>query len=160
MCLLNYSPSVLWCCWLGDRKGIRPVKNWVVGCWHGYLFGARSDLHMAQLMPLPLTVSCFSKIWYWLTRVVLDKGPLNGCVCACVRACMRACVRACVWINVMMMMMMIDLSEVLLVKCGWRSRRPIVRRLLWRSLQRNLLQPQRLWVLWVSELMFVFGFRV
>jgi len=19
--------------------------------------------------------------WYWLTRVVLDKGPLNGCVC-------------------------------------------------------------------------------
>jgi len=37
-------------------------------------------------MPLPLTVSCFSKIriglpfWYWLTRVVLDKGPLNGCV--------------------------------------------------------------------------------
>jgi len=22
-----------------------------------------ADLHMAQLMPLPLTVSCFSKIW-------------------------------------------------------------------------------------------------
>jgi len=39
---------------------------------------------MVQLIPLPLTVSCFSKIqigfpfWYWLTRVVLDKGPLNG----------------------------------------------------------------------------------
>ena len=32
-------PSVLWRCWLGDRKGIRPVKNWVVGCWHGYLSG-------------------------------------------------------------------------------------------------------------------------
>jgi len=46
-----------------------------------------ADLHMARLMPLPLTVSCFSKIqigllfWYLLTRVVLDKGPLNGCVC-------------------------------------------------------------------------------
>ena len=46
-----------------------------------------ADLHMAQLMPLPLTVSCFSKIqiglpfWYRLTRVVPDKGPLNGCVC-------------------------------------------------------------------------------
>ena len=45
-----------------------------------------ADLHMAQLMPLPLTVSCFSIIqiglpfWYWLTRVVPDKGPLNGCV--------------------------------------------------------------------------------
>jgi len=44
-------------------------------------------LHMAQQMPLPLTVSCFSKtrlvfpFWYRLTRVVPDKGPLNGCVC-------------------------------------------------------------------------------
>ena len=49
----------------------------------------RADLHMAQLMPLPLTVSCFSKIqigftfWYRHTWVVLDKGPLNGCVCLC-----------------------------------------------------------------------------
>jgi len=34
-------PSVLWRCWLGGRKGIRPVKNWVVGCWCGYLSGAR-----------------------------------------------------------------------------------------------------------------------
>ena len=39
-----------------------------------------ADLHMAQLMPLPLTVSCFSKIqiglpfWYRRTRVVLEKG--------------------------------------------------------------------------------------
>jgi len=106
-----------------------------------------ADLHMAQLMPLPLTVSWFSKIqigftqwciakngggytqrgvakglkvpclfmiaevsiccqknpggwytpytrvypkktplvlpfWYQLTRVVLEKGPLNRCVCA------------------------------------------------------------------------------
>jgi len=52
-----------------------------------------ADLHMAQLMPLPLTVSCFSKIqvvlpfWYWLTRVVPDNGPLNVCVRACVHAC-------------------------------------------------------------------------
>jgi len=65
-------------------------------------------LHMAQLMPVPLTVSCFSKIQigftflvpahpgspgqravkrlcvcvcvYWLTRVVLDKELSNGCV--------------------------------------------------------------------------------
>ena len=47
-----------------------------------------AGLIMAQLMPLPLTVSCFSKIqigmvlpfWHRLTRVVLEKGPLNGCV--------------------------------------------------------------------------------
>ena len=37
-------PSVLWCCWLGGRKGIWPVKNWVVGCWHGYLSEARCRL--------------------------------------------------------------------------------------------------------------------
>ena len=97
-----------------------------------------ADLHMAQLVPLPLAVSCFSKIqicftflvlasvlfafsaltllvgrqeghpackktewchplslapvksrlvlpfWYRPTRVVLEKGPLNGCVCVCV----------------------------------------------------------------------------
>jgi len=28
--------SVLWHCWLGGRKGVPPVKNWVMGCWHGY----------------------------------------------------------------------------------------------------------------------------
>ena len=45
-----------------------------------------ADLHTAQLMPLPLTVSCFRKsrlvvpFWYQLTRVVPEKGPLNGCV--------------------------------------------------------------------------------
>jgi len=47
-----------------------------------------ADLHMAQLMPLPLTVSCFSEIRIGFTflvpnrptRIVPEKGPLNGCV--------------------------------------------------------------------------------
>jgi len=63
-------PSVLWRCWLGGRKGIRPVKNWVVRCWHGYLSGVRCRLACAQLMPLPLTVSCFSKIQIGFTFLV------------------------------------------------------------------------------------------
>ena len=45
--LLSYfslKPSVLWRCWLGGRKGMRPVKNWVMGCWYGYLSGARCRL--------------------------------------------------------------------------------------------------------------------
>ena len=66
-----------------------------------------ADLHMAQLMPLPLTVSCFSKIqiglpfWYWLTWVVPEKGPLNWCVCVCVfvfvqaTRCMQASIIQC-----------------------------------------------------------------
>jgi len=33
--------SVLWRCWFGGRKGIRPVKYWVVGFWRGYLSGSR-----------------------------------------------------------------------------------------------------------------------
>jgi len=46
-----------------------------------------ADLHMAQLMPLPLAVCCFSKIQIGFTSLVLahlgslGKGPLNGCVC-------------------------------------------------------------------------------
>jgi len=46
-----------------------------------------ADLHMAQMMPLPLTASCFSKIQVGFTFLVPDdlsspgKGPLNGCVC-------------------------------------------------------------------------------
>jgi len=48
-----------------------------------------ADLHTAQLMPLPLTVSCFTKIQIGFTFLVLahlgsfGKGPLNGCVCVC-----------------------------------------------------------------------------
>ena len=30
-------PSVLWHCWLGVRKSIRPIKMWVMRCWRGYL---------------------------------------------------------------------------------------------------------------------------
>ena len=42
---------------------------------------------MVQVMPLPLTVSCLSKIQIGVTFLVLahpgspGKGPLNGCVC-------------------------------------------------------------------------------
>jgi len=48
-----------------------------------------ADLHMAQLMPLPLTVSCFSKIqigFIFLVPAHLSspgKGPLNWCECVC-----------------------------------------------------------------------------
>ena len=46
-----------------------------------------AGLHMAQLMPLPLSVSCSVKsrlvlpFWYQLTWVVPEKGLLNGCIC-------------------------------------------------------------------------------
>ena len=49
-------------------------------------------LRVAQLMPLPLTVSCFSKIQIGFTFLVPAhpgsprKGPLNGCVCVSLHA--------------------------------------------------------------------------
>jgi len=77
-------PSVLLCSWLGGMKGIRPVETGLWGAGVVICLEQGADLYMALLMPLPLTVSCFSKMvlpfWYWLTRIVLEKGPLNGCV--------------------------------------------------------------------------------
>ena len=82
---------------------------------------------MAQLMPLPLTISCSSNIQIGFTFLVPahlgspGKGLLNVCVCACARArvrvrvrvrvhshvhvracaceCVRACVRACLQVS-------------------------------------------------------------
>ena len=45
-----------------------------------------ADLHMAQLMPLPLTISCFSKIQIGFTFMVLAHpgSPVKRvCVCVC-----------------------------------------------------------------------------
>jgi len=53
---------VLWRCWLGGRKGIRPVKKlewWDAGM--VICLGQGAGLHMAQLMPLPLAIYCSSK---------------------------------------------------------------------------------------------------
>ena len=84
-------PSVLWCCWLGSRKGIWPVKKLSGGvlAW----LSVRSEV---QTCIWPSWCHCHSlflasaksrfvlPFWYRLTRVVPDKGPLNGCVCVCV----------------------------------------------------------------------------
>ena len=58
---------------VGQQKGIRPVKTewWDAGM--VICLGQDADLHMAQLMPLPLTVSCSSKFrlvlpsWFYLS---------------------------------------------------------------------------------------------
>jgi len=53
-----------------------------------------ADLHTGQLMPLPLTVSCFSEIQTGFTFLVLAHPSSPGkravkrvCVCVCVRVC-------------------------------------------------------------------------
>jgi len=63
----------------------------VVGCWRG------ADLHVAQLMSLPLTVSCFSKVQIGFTFLVLphlgspgQRAVKRTCVCVCVCVWARA----------------------------------------------------------------------
>jgi len=53
-----------------------------------------ADLRVSQLMPLPLTVSCFSKIQIGFTFLVpahLGSPGKRVCVCVCVRVRVRAC---------------------------------------------------------------------
>ena len=59
-----------------------------------------ADLHMAQLMALPLTISCFSKIQIGFTFLLQahlgspDKWPLNRCVCVvCCKTIVRTMVK-------------------------------------------------------------------
>ena len=77
------------------RKDIWPVKNCVVGFWHGYLSGARcrlvycpADATATHSLSLASVKSrLVIPFWYRLTGVVLDKGPLNGCVFSCEITC-------------------------------------------------------------------------
>ena len=72
---------MLWCCWLGDRKGIRPVKKLSGGVlgwlsvWRCRLAYGPADVTATHWLVLPF--------WYRLTQVVLEKRPLNVCVCVC-----------------------------------------------------------------------------
>ena len=91
---LSYCCVVLQCFdavgWVAG-KGIRPIKTeqWGAGMVICLVQGA--DLHMAHLMPLPLTVSCFSKIQTGFTFLVPAHPSSPGqravkWVCMCVTA--------------------------------------------------------------------------
>jgi len=82
---------VLLRCWLGGRKGIRPVKTEWWGAGVVICLEQSADLHVAQLMPLPLTVSCYSKIQIGFTFQVPAHPGSPG-----KRAVKRVCV--CVFI--------------------------------------------------------------
>ena len=67
-----------------------------------------ADLHMAQLMPLPLTVSCFSKIQIGFTFLVLAHLGSPG---------QRAVKRVCVCLLLMMTHRTSLVSIIMLVHC-------------------------------------------
>jgi len=55
---------------MGGRKGIWTVKTEWWGAGMVICLERGAGVHMAQLMPLPLTVSCFSKIQIGFTFLV------------------------------------------------------------------------------------------
>ena len=83
--------SVLWHCWLGGRKGVRPARKL-----SGRVLAWLSVWSKVQTCIWPSCCYCHSlslasvksrlvlPFWYRLIWVVLENGPLNGCVCVCV----------------------------------------------------------------------------
>ena len=81
-------PSVLWHCWLGVRKSIWPVKNlsdevlaWFSVCSEVQMFayGPADATTTPSFLP-SLKCRLVLPFWCWLTQVVLEKRPLNGCL--------------------------------------------------------------------------------
>ena len=101
-CFIWYQPTCALTLLVGRQEGhpaCKKTERWGAGMFICLERGA--DLHMANLMPLPLTVSCFSKIQIGFSFLVPDHPRSPGRravkrVCACVRARVRACVCVCV----------------------------------------------------------------
>jgi len=78
---------------VGQQEGHPAWESWLVGCLRDYVSGQGADLHMAQLMPQPFTISCSSKsrlvlpFWCQLTWVILDRIQEGRKMCACVCVC-------------------------------------------------------------------------
>ena len=53
-----------------------------------------SGFHCHSLSLASVKSKLVLPFWYWLTRVVPDKGPLNGCVCVCVYSTVLS---YCIW---------------------------------------------------------------
>ena len=87
-CCSISATAVLWCCWLGGRKGIRPVKNWSGGllAWLSVWSEVQTCIwpswyHYHSLSLASVKFRLVLPFWYRLTWVVPEKGSLNGCVC-------------------------------------------------------------------------------
>ena len=79
-------PSVLWLCWLGGRKGIRPIKKLSSGvlAWLSVWSEMQTCMwpswcHCHSLSLASVKSRLVLPFWYRLTQVVPDKGPLNVC---------------------------------------------------------------------------------
>ena len=80
-------PLVLRHCWLGVRKSIRPVKNWVMRCWRGYLSGARCKWFAyspAGATTIPSSLASLTPHWFSLLLPAYPGCPGKiGCLSIC-----------------------------------------------------------------------------
>ena len=73
-------------CWLGSRKDIREKLSSEVLAWLSVWSEVQtcilpSRCHCHSLFLAPVKSRLVLSLWYRLTWIVLDKGPLNSCVC-------------------------------------------------------------------------------
>jgi len=84
---MQLMPSVIWHCWLGGRKGIRPEKqsNEVLA-WLSVWSEVQMICIWCSWCHCHPIISCTSKIqnglpfWCRLTQVILEKRQLNRCI--------------------------------------------------------------------------------
>ena len=95
--LCTFSALTLLVGWQEGHPACKKLEWWGAGVVICLEHGA--DLHLAQLMPLPLTVSCFSKIQIGFTFLVPAHPGSPGqraikrvcvCVCAIIGALLQA----------------------------------------------------------------------
>jgi len=105
---LMFVPSLLWCCWLGGRKGIRPVIKlsggmpaWLCGWVKVQICIQPSWCHCHSLSFAPVNPDWFYlpgfTFWCRLTCIVLDKIQEGRKTVLCVHACVR-CSYFCPWL--------------------------------------------------------------
>jgi len=103
-CVCVYTDEYALMLLVGWQEGHPACKNWVVGCWHGYLSGARCRLAYSPADTLPLIVCCFSKIQIGFTFLVPAHPGSPG---------QRAIKRVCVCV------LMLYLWDAV-AYCGWQ----------------------------------------
>ena len=130
-------PSVLWLCWLGGRKGIRPVKKLSGGVlvWLSVWSEVQTCIwpswcHCHSLSLASGKSKSVLPFWYLLTRVVPDKGPLNVCVCVCVS--IFAFRYLCLCLILMLIAQLVDCWVTSLIRLSLLSRVICIVFTLWR----------------------------